>query len=109
MDGSIPHPTTTYLLFGAQTCCNNVVISWILNVITREVVDSLLHIDTTFEIQDDLHEKFHQSNDPYMFQIKKHLVTLHQGAFDVMLTILDSKPFKMCSRIFSWYLFTIVA
>ena len=63
VDGSISSPNSGYLLFGAWTRCNSMVIFWILNVVSREIVDSFPCIDTAFEIWNDLRESFHQSND----------------------------------------------
>ena len=42
VNGSIPHPAASGL--------NSMVISWILNVVTREIANSLLYINTTYEI-----------------------------------------------------------
>ena len=60
----------------------DVVISWILNSVSCEIVDNFLYIDTTYEIWEDLLDRFHKSNGPRIFQIKKELVVLHQGALD---------------------------
>lgn len=83
VNGSILHPTANDLLIRVWTCCNSVVISWILNAIARQIVDRLLYIDNAFEIWSNLHDHFHQSNGSQFFQIKKHLVALHQGSLDV--------------------------
>ena len=81
--GSIVHPIANDLSIRVWTCCNSVVISWILNVIARQIVDRLLYIDNAFEIWSDLHDHFYQSNGSQFFLIKKHLVALHQGSLDV--------------------------
>ena len=59
------------------------VTSWILNSVSKEIVDSLLYIETVSEIWQDLRDRFHQSNEPRIFQIKNHLIALNQGAMDV--------------------------
>lgn len=59
------------------------VTSWILNSVNCEVTDSLLYIDSTAEIWNNLREKFHQSNTPRIFQIQRHLLALNQGSLDV--------------------------
>ena len=54
------------------------VTSWILNSVSKEIVDSLLYIETVSEIWQDLRDRFHQSNEPRIFQIKNHLIALNQ-------------------------------
>lgn len=55
-------------------------ISWILNSVNREIADSLA---TARDIWIDLRDRFHQSNAPRIFQIKKILGALQQGSMDV--------------------------
>ena len=69
VDGSITRPTFDHLLFNVWNCCNNMVNSQILNVVYREITDSLLYIDNAYEIWIDLRDRFHQSNGPQIFQI----------------------------------------
>lgn len=49
------------------------VISWILNSVIREIVDSLMYFSTAHEIWTDLRDRFHQSNAPHIFQWKRLL------------------------------------
>ena len=64
VDGSITRPIEENLLFGAWNHNSSMVISWILNSVTREIADSLLYIETAVDIWNDLHDRFHQSNGP---------------------------------------------
>ena len=83
VDGSIPRAAPNDLLFDAWTRYYSIVISWLLNVVAREIADSLLYFDTASEIWIDLHYRCHQSNGPRIFQLKKHLIALNQGFMDV--------------------------
>lgn len=83
VNGSILRPDPDDLLYSAWIRCNSMVISWILNAVTRDIADSLLYIDSALEIWTDLRDRFHQSNGPRFFQIKTHMVALHQGSLDV--------------------------
>lgn len=83
VDGSIPQPTSEDLLYGAWRRCNSMVISWILNSVFREIADSLMYIPTVYEVWIDLRDRFHQSNAPRIFQIKRLLNALQQGSLDV--------------------------
>ncbi|XP_075486495.1 uncharacterized protein LOC142526116 [Primulina tabacum] len=86
----VSHPLTAYirpkpndLMYGAWNRSNSMVISWILNSVSREISDSLLYIPTASEIWIDLRYRFHQSNAPRIFQLKKLLTGLHQGSMDI--------------------------
>ncbi|KZV54219.1 hypothetical protein F511_14632 [Dorcoceras hygrometricum] len=83
IDHSIDHPRPEDLLYGSWIRCNNMVISWILNSVTRDIADSLMYMQTAEEIWTDLYERFHESNAPRIYQIKKLLSGLQQGSMDV--------------------------
>lgn len=83
IDGSLPRPPVGDLLHGVWVRCNSMVISWLLNSVSRDIADSLLYFDTASNVWSDLHDRFHQSNGPRIFQIKTHLVALNQGSMDV--------------------------
>ena len=83
VDGSIHRPHLSNLLIGVWTHYNSMVISQLLNVVARDIIDSLLPISTTTEIWNDLCERFHQNNGLQIFQIKKHLIELYQSVLDV--------------------------
>lgn len=82
-DQTIQRPSSDDLLYGSWMRCNSMVISWILNSVVKEISDSLMYIPTVYEIWDNLRDRFHQSNAPRIFQIKKLLSGLHQGSMDV--------------------------
>ncbi|KAL6348402.1 hypothetical protein AAG906_005710 [Vitis piasezkii] len=84
IDGSIPCPEYDDLLFGTWIRYNSMVISWILNSVHKDIVDSLLYFDTAVGIWNDLRDRFCQSNGLRIFQIKKHLIALNQGSLDVI-------------------------
>ncbi|KAL6320321.1 hypothetical protein AAG906_007018 [Vitis piasezkii] len=83
IDGTLPRPDSGHLLYNAWIRYNSMVTSWILNSVSKEIVDSLLYIETVSKIWQDLRDRFHQSNGPRIFQIKKHPIALNQGAMDV--------------------------
>ena len=85
IDGSIPQPTENDLLFNSWTRCNSMVLSWILNSVVKEIADSLIYIESAAEIWNDIHNRFHQSNGPRIFQFKKQFLGLNQGSLDVTM------------------------
>ena len=50
VDGTIPCVAPIDFLFNAWNHCNNMVTSWILNSILKDIVDSLMYIATTTKI-----------------------------------------------------------
>ncbi|KZV46319.1 hypothetical protein F511_21401 [Dorcoceras hygrometricum] len=92
---SIDQPRSEDLLYGSWRRCNSMVISWILNSVTRDIADSLMYMPTAREIWIDLHDIFHESNAPRVYQIKKFLNGLQQGSMDISL-------YYTKERIFLW-------
>lgn len=58
------------------TRTNDMVISWILNSVSKEISASLIFVDTTAEIWNDLRDRFQQHNGPRIFQIRRELMNL---------------------------------
>lgn len=80
IDGSLPRPPNTDpVLLRSWTRNNNIVISWILNSISKEISASVIYLDTAYAMWKELKERFQQSNGPRVFQIKRDLMTLTQG------------------------------
>ncbi|XP_073121108.1 uncharacterized protein [Henckelia pumila] len=79
IDGSISKPSVTDpILLQAWMRKNNIVISWLLNSVSKEISASILFADSAVEIWDDLHDRFQQSNGPRIFQLRRELFTLRQ-------------------------------
>lgn len=58
---------------------NDMVISWILNSVSKEISASVIYAATAYEIWNDLKERFLQSNGPRIFQVRKDQMNLNQG------------------------------
>lgn len=106
VDSSLQKPDQSDPILGVWRHWNNIVISWILKSVFRDIADSVLYLATAREIWVDLRERFRQNNALRVFQIKKHLAALQQGSMDVnsyytQLKILwdeykDFKPVPIC-------------
>ena len=83
VDGILSQPMTDNPTVGIRSRCNNMVTSYFLNAISTEIADSLLYLESAHAIWADLHERFHQSNAPRIFQIKQQLHGLSQGSLNV--------------------------
>ncbi|XP_052205378.1 uncharacterized protein LOC127810140 isoform X2 [Diospyros lotus] len=59
------------------------VISWILNSVSKEISASLIFSNSAFDIWTDLKERFQQSSGPRIFQLRRELMNLSQGQLSV--------------------------
>jgi hypothetical protein len=79
IDGSLPKPShSDDPTFHAWTRCNNMIVAWILNSISKEIASSVIYITTCAEMWQDLKDRFSQGNGPRIFQLQKILTTLSQ-------------------------------
>ena len=75
IDGSIARPDGSDLnLLRSWTRNNNIVISWILNSVSKEISASIIYSDSAFDIWLDLKDCFQQSNGPHIFQLRRELI-----------------------------------
>ncbi|XP_057953865.1 uncharacterized protein LOC131148145 [Malania oleifera] len=79
LDGIFSQPenqfNSSYILWFR---CNNMVLSRILNSLTREIVVSVISTWIAEEVWKNLKIRFTQGNDPSLFQLKKDLASLVQ-------------------------------
>jgi hypothetical protein len=74
VDGTLVKPTDPD---GAEawTRCNDMILSWILNSLSKEIAASVIYINTCSEMWMDLKECFSKKNGP-RFQLHKSISTL---------------------------------
>ena len=78
VDGSIFKPMSTdQILMNSWIRNNNVVISWILNSVSKEISASVMFSESTTEVCVDLRERFQQSTTSN-FQLRRDLINLSQ-------------------------------
>ncbi|XP_060968835.1 uncharacterized protein LOC133036299 [Cannabis sativa] len=78
LDGTIPKPPPSdYILYNAWVRNNNIVISWILNSVSKEISSSILY-DESAAIWADLKVRFYQRNGPHIYNLRKGLMNLRQ-------------------------------
>ncbi|KAL5572020.1 hypothetical protein UlMin_021617 [Ulmus minor] len=106
VDRSISRPEDDDSLLSFWFRCNNMVMSWILNAVSKDIADSIMYVNNACDMWTDLHERFHQSNGPRIFQLKQQIHALVQGSNDVssyftkLKTLWDElsdfRPFPAC-------------
>lgn len=83
INGSTVEPKVGTNLHRAWSRSNNMVISWLLNSLSREIYESVLYYSTAKDIWVELEDRFGQSSDPRLFQLQKELSDLVQGSSDI--------------------------
>lgn len=58
------------------------VISWLLNSLSKDIAESVLFLQTAKEIWSELIQRYEQSNGALIYQIKKQLFSISQGSDD---------------------------
>ncbi|KAK9065740.1 hypothetical protein SSX86_015141 [Deinandra increscens subsp. villosa] len=91
--------------------CNAMVISWILNVLSKEIGESVLYTQTAKNLWKELDDRYGQSNGIKFYQLQKELCEITQGNTDIatyftkMKTIwdelisLDTTPSCTCTAL----------
>ncbi|XP_057965385.1 uncharacterized protein LOC131155948 [Malania oleifera] len=82
-DGSLPQQLISDSLHYPWSRCNNMVVAWLLNSISKEIAASLIYATTARAIWLDLHDRFSRSSGPRIFQLKKAISDLSQGQFSI--------------------------
>ena len=79
IDGSLPQPPAIDPTFRSWKRCNNMVLSWIMNSVTKDIYISILYISNAEVMWKDLKDCFSQSNCARVFVLKKSISALIQG------------------------------
>lgn len=80
VDGSCAKPNSDSGELQHWIRCNNMVISWLLNSLAKEISESVLYSNTASEIWKELEERYGQSNGAQLYEIEKELSQVSQGA-----------------------------
>ncbi|KAG7556653.1 Retrotransposon Copia-like N-terminal [Arabidopsis suecica] len=83
VDGSLLRPSETDAGFRIWSRCNSMVKSWILNVVNKEIYDSILYYQDAMEMWNDLFTRFKVNNLPRKYQLEQAVMTLKQGDLDL--------------------------
>ena len=78
VDGSCSKSAVTSHLYDHWIKCDNMVVSWLLNSMTTELVEAFLYVNSAAQLWEELTECFGQSNGPLSYQLEKELSELYQ-------------------------------
>ena len=83
VNGKIKRPAEDDHNFELWQRCNDMVMSWILNVLASDIAESVLYSSSAFDIWKDLDDRFGQSNGAKLYQLQKEISYLSQGNNDL--------------------------
>ena len=76
VDGSLARAALASPDFKKWTKCNDMVMSWILNVLSKNNADSIIYAKTARQIWVELKERFGQINGSKLYQVEKDICTM---------------------------------
>lgn len=83
VDETLSRPAVDDCLFKIWSRCNSMVKSWLLNVVNKEIYDSILYYDDASQMWDDLFRRFKVNNLPRKYQLEQAVMSLKQGQLDL--------------------------
>lgn len=83
IDSKNPSPADSTKEGQQWSRCNNMVKSWLLNAISKEISHSVIYCKHACDIWEDLKARFSQVNGPRMFQLEQEISNLVQGTMSV--------------------------
>ncbi|XP_012836458.1 PREDICTED: uncharacterized protein LOC105957084 [Erythranthe guttata] len=84
INGTIVEPSREEaVLHNAWVRNNSIVISWILNAVSKDIQASIMYSDSAYEMWKDLNTRFSQINGPRIFQLRRELTNLTQDTQSV--------------------------
>lgn len=63
--------------------CDDIVTSWILNSLSKEIADSVEYVVDSAELWRELEDRYEQANGANLYQIQKEINDLSQGSLNV--------------------------
>ncbi|XP_056865811.1 uncharacterized protein LOC130511929 [Raphanus sativus] len=83
IDGTIPKPLDDHRDAGSWSRCNDMVATWLLNSVSKQIGQSLLFMSTAESIWKNILSRFKQDDAPRVYEIEQQLSRLQQGSLDV--------------------------
>ncbi|XP_069149155.1 uncharacterized protein [Solanum lycopersicum] len=85
VDGSCEKPNNNLSQLRQWQRCDDMVTSWILNSLIKEVSDSVEYVSNSAELWKELEDRYDQTNGAKLYQIQKEINDLAQGVLDIIV------------------------
>ncbi|KAL0298753.1 UNVERIFIED_CONTAM: hypothetical protein Sradi_6535100, partial [Sesamum radiatum] len=83
MTGKCVRPDENYDDFEKWMRVDCMVTSWLLNSISKDIVDAFLYSASAHDLWAELEQRFGKCNDPLLYQIQREITSMSQGALSV--------------------------
>ena len=83
INGDCPRPRSNDLSYKQWERCDNIVTSWILNSLSKEIADSVEYVQDSAELWKELEDRYEQTNGAKLYQIQREINDLSQGSLDI--------------------------
>ncbi|KAG5612858.1 hypothetical protein H5410_024139 [Solanum commersonii] len=91
INGSCPIPSLDSPLLIQWQMCNDMVIAWLLNSLSRDISEGVIYSQTTVKLWDELKARYGQADDTKLFQLQREINNISQGASDITRIFCFSK------------------
>ncbi|XP_069154520.1 uncharacterized protein [Solanum lycopersicum] len=83
VNGDCPRPRSNDPSYRQWERCDNIVTSWILNSLSKEIADSVEYVQDSAELWKELEDRYEQINGAKLYQIQREINDLSQGSLDI--------------------------
>ncbi|KAL0373882.1 UNVERIFIED_CONTAM: Retrovirus-related Pol polyprotein from transposon RE1 [Sesamum radiatum] len=83
IDGKNPKPAENSEEYEQWVRADSLVISWILNTISKDIVESFLYIDTARDLWLEIEARYGARNGPMIYQLQREIASASQGNLSV--------------------------
>ncbi|XP_019242120.1 PREDICTED: uncharacterized protein LOC109222189 [Nicotiana attenuata] len=83
INGDSRRPNVTSPYFRQWERCDDMVTSWILNSLSKDIADSVEYVNDSVELWKELEDRYDQANGAKLYQIQKEINDLSQGVLDI--------------------------
>ena len=78
VDGSLPRPSLNSPSLKKWLKCNDMEMSWILNVLSKSIADSISYAKSARQMWVELEERFGQINGAKLYHVQKEMCNVSQ-------------------------------
>ncbi|XP_019260484.1 PREDICTED: uncharacterized protein LOC109238464 [Nicotiana attenuata] len=82
-NGKCKKPNSDSASYGQWERFDDMVTSWILNSLSKDIADSLQYVNDAKELWQELEDRYDQTNGAKMYQLQKEINDLTQGSLDI--------------------------
>lgn len=83
VNGKCSKPDVDAPLFTQWIRCNDMVITWLLNSLSKDIAENVIYSQTAEELWKELEQRYGQTDGTKMFQLQRELSRISQGTTDV--------------------------